>query len=172
MYPVWHFVNGVPQIGPLTVSGSAVTSAVPVLHPDGSGAAPSVSFASNTGDGLSWMEAGDILVSVAGAGRYLFSNDVGFNLGADMAVAWASASGPTKSNADVSLSRLSANVLGLASGDSFSLAQGYIAGFEMTAPAAPAANGYRLFAQDNGAGKVQLMVLFPTGAAQQLAIEP
>lgn len=49
---------------------------------------------------------------------------------------------------------------------------GYIAGEEQTAPAAPAANGYRIFAQDNGAGKTQLMVIFATGAAQQIAIEP
>ncbi len=49
---------------------------------------------------------------------------------------------------------------------------GYFAGTEQTAPAAPAANGYRMFAQDNGAGKTQLMVIFATGAAQQIAIEP
>ena len=47
----------------------------------------------------------------------------------------------------------------------------FIAGAEMTAPAAPAANGYRIFAEDNG-GKTRLMVLFATGAAQQIAIEP
>lgn len=49
---------------------------------------------------------------------------------------------------------------------------GYLAGSERTAPAAPAANGYRIFAQDNGAGKTQLMVIFNTGAAQQIAIQP
>ena len=43
---------------------------------------------------------------------------------------------------------------------------------EMTAPAAPAANGVRIYAVDNGSGKTQLMALFATGAAQQLAIEP
>lgn len=48
----------------------------------------------------------------------------------------------------------------------------YYEGAEQTAPAAPAANGYRIFAQDNGAGKTQLMVIFASGAAQQLAIEP
>ena len=48
----------------------------------------------------------------------------------------------------------------------------FIAGAEQTAPSAPAANGYRIFAQDNGAGKTQLMVIFATGAAQQIAIEP
>lgn len=45
-------------------------------------------------------------------------------------------------------------------------------GAEQTAPSAPAANRYRIFAQDNGAGKTQLMVIFASGAAQQLAIEP
>lgn len=49
---------------------------------------------------------------------------------------------------------------------------GYQEGVEMTAPSAPSANGYRLFAQDNGAGKTQLMVIFASGAAQQVAIEP
>lgn len=43
---------------------------------------------------------------------------------------------------------------------------------EMTAPAAPAANGVVVYAVDNGAGKTQLMALFATGAAQQLAIQP
>jgi hypothetical protein len=43
---------------------------------------------------------------------------------------------------------------------------------EMTAPAAPAANKVRIYAEDDGAGKTRLMALFPTGAAQQIAIEP
>ena len=43
---------------------------------------------------------------------------------------------------------------------------------EMTAPAAPAANSVRIYAVDNGSGKTQLMALFATGAAQQIAIEP
>ena len=33
------------------------------------------------------------------------------------------------------------------------------------------ADTVRLYAEDNGAGKTRLMALFPTGAAQQLAIE-
>jgi hypothetical protein len=44
--------------------------------------------------------------------------------------------------------------------------------FEMTAPAAPAANGVRIYAEDDGSGKTRLMALFATGAAQQIAIEP
>lgn len=42
---------------------------------------------------------------------------------------------------------------------------------EITAPAG-VANSARIFAQDNGAGKTQLMAIFGSGAAQQLAIEP
>lgn len=43
---------------------------------------------------------------------------------------------------------------------------------EMTAPAAPSTNSVRIYAQDNGGGKTQLMARFATGAAQQIAIEP
>jgi hypothetical protein len=43
---------------------------------------------------------------------------------------------------------------------------------EITAPAAPSANKARIYAEDDGAGKTRLMVVFPTGAAQQIAIEP
>ncbi len=43
---------------------------------------------------------------------------------------------------------------------------------EMTAPAAGASNTVRIYAEDNGAGKTRLMAIFPTGAAQQIAIEP
>jgi hypothetical protein len=42
---------------------------------------------------------------------------------------------------------------------------------EMTAPAAGAANTVRIYAVDNG-GRTQLMALFSSGAAQQLAIQP
>ncbi len=51
-------------------------------------------------------------------------------------------------------------------------ATGFMETIEITAPSAPSANGVRLYAQDNGAGKTQLMALFATGVAQQIAIEP
>lgn len=44
--------------------------------------------------------------------------------------------------------------------------------FEMTAPAAPATDGVRIYAEDNGSGKTRLMARFATGAAVQIAIEP
>jgi hypothetical protein len=43
---------------------------------------------------------------------------------------------------------------------------------EMTAPAAPATNGVRIYAEDNGSGKTRLMARFATGSAVQIAIEP
>jgi hypothetical protein len=43
---------------------------------------------------------------------------------------------------------------------------------EMTAPSAPSADAVRIYAEDDGGGKTQLMALFPTGVAQQIAIEP
>jgi len=49
---------------------------------------------------------------------------------------------------------------------------GYYEGTEMTAPAAPAADKGRLYFEDNGSGKTRLMVIFNTGAAQQIAIQP
>lgn len=77
----------------------------------------------------------------------------------------------TSTSADVILQRPDQLVLRLSAasdgsaGASFELR-------EMTAPSAPAANFVRLYAQDNGAGKTQLMARFATGAAQQVAIEP
>lgn len=41
-----------------------------------------------------------------------------------------------------------------------------------SAPAAPPANEARLYCRDNGSGKTQLVVRFPTGAVQVLATEP
>jgi hypothetical protein len=43
---------------------------------------------------------------------------------------------------------------------------------EQTAPAAPATDNVRIYAEDNGSGKTRLMARFATGAAVQIAIEP
>ena len=43
---------------------------------------------------------------------------------------------------------------------------------EMTAPAAPATDNVRIYAEDNGSGKTRIMARFATGAAVQIAIEP
>jgi hypothetical protein len=49
---------------------------------------------------------------------------------------------------------------------------GFIQGVEITAPAAGAANSWRMYGEDNGAGKTRVMIKFATGAAQQIAIQP
>jgi hypothetical protein len=49
---------------------------------------------------------------------------------------------------------------------------GYFEGIEVSDPAAPSTNSGRLYFRDNGAGKTQLVVRFPTGAVQVLATEP
>jgi hypothetical protein len=43
---------------------------------------------------------------------------------------------------------------------------------EQVPPAAPPVNQLKLFARDNGSGKTQLCVQFPTGAVQPIATEP
>ncbi len=66
-------------------------------------------------------------------------------------------------NASASLSEVQflANIVGI---------DGSLQLSETSAPSATT-NTVRLYAEDNGAGKTRLMALFPTGAAQQLAIE-
>lgn len=48
----------------------------------------------------------------------------------------------------------------------------FIEGDEISDPAAPAANKGRVYFKDNGAGKTQYVVRFPTGAVQVIATEP
>jgi hypothetical protein len=51
-------------------------------------------------------------------------------------------------------------------------ARGYIEGYEISDPPSAPANSGRIYFKDNGAGKTQLVVIFPSGAVQQIAIEP
>ena len=48
----------------------------------------------------------------------------------------------------------------------------YIELLEISDPSAPSSNLGRLYVKDNGAGKTQLVVRFPTGAVQVIATEP
>lgn len=43
---------------------------------------------------------------------------------------------------------------------------------EISDPPAPTTNNARLYVRDNGAGKTQLVIRFPTGAIQVIATEP
>ncbi len=82
----------------------------------------------------------------------------------------SSSTGIIQINGDTTLARAAAGIMHLgATSTSNGAALQFV---EQTAPAAPSANYVRVYAQDNGAGKTQLMALFGSGAAQQIAIEP
>jgi len=71
---------------------------------------------------------------------------------------------------DIYLHRVAGSVLGLKSSSATTGASLEL--HEMTAPSSPSSNRARIYAEDNGSGKTRLMVLFPSGVAQQIAIEP
>lgn len=87
----------------------------------------------------------------------------------DGQITWSNTGGNPSATNDVGLGRVATNVLKVTNSGS---GAGALQWQEMTTPTAPSANNVILFAQDNGAGKTQLMALFATGAAQQVAIEP
>jgi hypothetical protein len=149
-----------------------------VMLPAGAAGSPALAFGgAGTTNGFYSPGAGHL--------AYTASGDITFNLAAlritahgSAYIGWASGTPGTQ---DTALYRNAAGVVEINNNTAGQfrdlklrnlLSTEYIEGAEMTAPAAPAANGYRLFAQDNGAGKTQLMVLFGSGAAQQVAIEP
>lgn len=57
-------------------------------------------------------------------------------------------------------------------GDAAAIEAKFFEATEISDPTAPSANKSRLYTKDNGAGKTQLVVRFPTGAVQVIATEP
>ena len=111
----------------------------------------------------------------SGNGEISFGNEFGMlanvlRVTASNSINWSSLDNNVNNGFDdTGLSRPAAGVLflnnGSTGGAAFQLS-------EMTAPAAPATNGVRIYAEDDGAGKTRLMARFATGAAVQIAIEP
>ena len=102
------------------------------------------------------------LDSSGAANRVLIGESFnGIKLSIGLALAFTA--GGAETTSDFTLSRTAASVLGL-SAAAFELE-------EMTAPAG-AANKARIYTEDNGSGKTRLMVIFGSGAAVQIAIEP
>lgn len=85
-------------------------------------------------------------------------------------IAWASSSVHHGSGRDTYLGRAAAGLIGLWGATNKTTGAGLHLP-EMTAPAGYA-DAARIYAEDNGSGKTRLMVIFPSGAAQQIAIEP
>jgi len=65
-----------------------------------------------------------------------------------------------------------AEIVDLTGGDLAALHTKFIELDEISAPANPSGNKARIYTRDNGAGKTQAVVQFPTGAVQVLATEP
>jgi hypothetical protein len=105
------------------------------------------------------------IYSGAAAGLYMASDNV---------IEWTSGNGggsdgANTGNSDTGLARAAAGVIAVTNG---STGGGAMQFTEMTSPSAPATNNIVFFAEDNGSGKTRLMARFPTGATQQVAIEP
>jgi hypothetical protein len=109
--------------------------------------------------------------SAAGSSTVTFDPDNSrLSVRSGWVIGWSSSATDVINNSpDTTLVREAAAVTGVRGAAG---AGGALSFVEQTAPAAPAANGVRIYAVDNGSGKTQLMALFATGAAQQIAIEP
>lgn len=108
-------------------------------------------------------------------GRWMFIDAPDLGTGATMgtwnAIEGADLSGLTVSGTKSFITYASGKFKVDADGDILSTGN-YIENFEVTAPSAPAANGARLFVQDNGSGKTQVCARFNTGAIQCFATQP
>lgn len=126
---------------------------------------PALSLAGDSSVGFYRNAASQWTWTGSGADRFTLTAGVA-RLHSGMVFGWGSTSSTTGS--DLTLSRAAAGVMALRGAS----VGGALEMLEMTAPAAGAANTVRLYAEDNGSGKTRLMAIFPTGAAQQVAIEP
>ena len=108
----------------------------------------------------------------AGANAEIMYLGITSTLAARMAsgaqLTWSSST-PDAAAGDVGIVRIEAGILKVTDA---STGAGSLEFLEQTAPSAATANSVRIYAQDNGAGKTQLMARFASGAAQQIAIEP
>lgn len=179
--------------GSTTVNGATVTADAPVLNMTQTWNNAAVSFtgwvlnitrtASDVNSTFMDLQEGSVskfkvlrygLIQVPGAtGGLADTSGSRFNLdtnglvfGSGQQLAWSNNNTIVP---DAGFTRSAAAVVKVTNG---STGAGAIEFQEQTAPAAPAANYVRLYAEDNGAGKTRLMALFATGAAQQVAIEP
>jgi hypothetical protein len=143
-----------------------INSSRQLVFPDSATPSTLIQF-QYTGYGIGSNANGETVFTINNALRATIGNNARLWNGGTFA--WSSTSS-SNDTSDVILSREAAGVLGVrGTSTSVGAALSFI---EQTAPASPAANIVRIYAEDNGAGKTRLMALFATGAAQQIAIEP
>lgn len=124
--------------------------------------------------GVTGLASSGQVVMLVGAKYALGNKNDAFEMASAARLGWSSTPGSGHASSAISgdlyAFRAAAGILGLHGTASTVGAAAQLR--EMTAPAAPAADHVRIYAEDDGAGKTRLMALFPTGAAQQIAIEP
>lgn len=153
-------VNGV---GVLTTTSTAVTSTVPVVGPVGSAAATSFNFGT-AGTGFYQNAANDVRIGIAGTARYAFQ-------AADFYVLNDAAAIYLGSGADVSLSRLAADVVAVGVGDAYGLASKAFINTAPTvtsagtSPSVTASNGTAAFRVNTGTGGVATDIVMAMPAA-------
>jgi hypothetical protein len=115
--------------------------------------------------------AGEQLVVYASnnkVGEYVFGTRLKNN--SAFTFEWSSTSLATGAS-DLILAREAAGVLGVRGGSTTTAGAVSLYTYGASPPAAPAASIVRIYADTSGA-KIRLMAIFPSGAAQQIAIEP
>jgi len=101
----------------------------------------------------------------------IFTKDLlGVNIGSASRFTWSSTAAPNETT-DTSLGRNGVGIVAPRGSTTTTPAAMEFYTYAASPPAAPAASMARLYSDTSG-GKIRLMALFPSGAAQQIAIEP
>lgn len=147
---------------------SATLSRYLKLTNAGAIATPQINFGTAT-TGI-WGGSDQINFTYSGVIRMTwdFSNDA-VRLSSLGQLCWSNTNADPKAVNDVGLVRVGVGILRISNSGS---GNGMLQLGEVTAPSAPADTNVILYATDGGGGKTKLMAIFPSGAAQQIAIEP
>ena len=150
-----------------TLNTASLTLTLPIVAPNGTNAACGVQLTAGAGYGMFIDSDGWLSFSKGGvAGLKMDSSAVWMR--GDGQIGFVN--GALPGSIDTGFSRSAAGVMQLNTGVAGAGAS--LEMFEQTAPAAPAANGCRLYCVDSGGGKTQLRAIFNTGASQLIAAEP
>ena len=117
------------------------------------------------------INSGNIYLSTGGNPRFSVRSGGEVRLDQLSAIGWSGTLNNTNAALDVSLYRDAAGVMGLRGSSTTTPGAMSFYTYGASPPAAPAASIVRLYADTSG-GKIRLMAIFPSGAAQQIAIEP
>lgn len=173
------FGDGSTSAISIPAASGGITFGGQILTGSYSTSAPALSQTGSANGGISFSSGGSYFITGGAANASITS--VGIVATSSKPIGFAAGSADA-GGADSAFARVSAGLIEVNNGTAGTYRDlkfrnvvgqtGYSEMTEMTAPAAGAANTVRIYAEDNGAGKTRLMAIFPTGAAQQIAIEP